>query len=205
MARRPSGVKAQAAASGGSREAILQAAARTIARRGVRGLRVEEVAAEAGVSAPLLYYHFGSRAGLVRAALEAAGEQAPSSALRGEVPPGLTGYEAIESALLAELGDEPAVRENAVVWGEVSASAVFEEELRADVARVTEAWRAEVAAGIRAGIADGSVAAGTDADDAADMLVSLVDGLCARWLAGTIDRERARRLLAAELRRRLAA
>ena len=57
----------------GRREAILDAAARLIARRGVRGLRVEEVATEAGVSPPLLYYHFESRAGLVRATLDAHG------------------------------------------------------------------------------------------------------------------------------------
>jgi AcrR family transcriptional regulator len=61
-----------------SREAILAAVARVIARRGVRGLRVEDVATEAEVSAPLLYYHFGNRAGLVKAALEHAGERAPS-------------------------------------------------------------------------------------------------------------------------------
>jgi AcrR family transcriptional regulator len=187
-----------------SRTAILEAAARTIATHGVRGLRVEEVAAEAGVSAPLLYYHFQSRSGLVKAALEAASEQAPSTALRGEVPEGVSGYEALEAALLAELGDEAHVRHNAVVWGEVSASAVFDPDLREDVARVTATWRDEVAEGIRAGIADGSIAE-LDADETAEMLITLVDGLCTRWLAGTIDRSRARELLAAELRRRLKA
>ncbi|MZE52785.1 TetR family transcriptional regulator, partial [Streptomyces sp. SID5770] len=40
---------------------ILEAAARVIARRGVRGLRVEELAAEAGVSTALIYYHFKDR------------------------------------------------------------------------------------------------------------------------------------------------
>jgi len=33
----------------------------------------------------------------------------------------------------------------------------------------------------------------------------LVDGLCTRWLSGTVERGRARELLAAELRRRLRA
>lgn len=203
MSRRPSGVATDRESAVDSRTAILGAAARTIARRGVRGLRVEEVAAEAGVSAPLLYYHFESRSGLVKAALEAASEQAPSSALRHEAPEGLSGYEALEAALLAELGDEEGVRENAVVWGEVSASAVFDEDLRGDVARVTETWREEVTAGIRAGVDDGSIRRDIEAAAVAEVLITLVDGLCARWLNGTISRTGARELLAAELNEKL--
>lgn len=49
---------------------ILEAAARLIARSGVRGLRVEQVSAEAGVSTALIYYHFKDRAGLLRRTLE---------------------------------------------------------------------------------------------------------------------------------------
>ena len=184
-----------------NREAILVAVASGIARRGVRGLRIEDVAAEAGVSAPLLYYHFESRAGLIKAALDYAGEQAPSTALLE--PSDRSGYEAVEAALLAELDDEPAVRENATVWGEVSASAVFEPELRDDIRRVTEGWRQMVATGIRAGIDDGSIRDDADPDEMAEVLISLVDGLCTRWLSGTLGRDRARELLGAALRRTL--
>ena len=185
-----------------NREAILVAVAKVIARRGVRGLRVEDVAAEAGVSAPLLYYHFTSRAGLVKAALEHASERAPSSALRGPTPG--SGFEAVSEALLNELSERPDVRDNAVVWGEVSASAVFEADLRVDVKRVNDAWRGNVAEGIRAGIADGSIRDDVDPDAAADLLISLVDGLCTRWLAGTIDRGRAVDLLREALTQNLA-
>ena len=176
------------------REAILVAAAHVIAKRGVRGLRVEEVASEAGVSPPLLYYHFASRSGLIRAALEHASEQAPSTALRRE-PIGKDGFEAVQTALLAELDDDRAVRENAVVWGEVSASAVFEPALREDVKRVSEEWCAAVTAGIRRGCGDGSINLAAEPDEAAQILITLVDGLCTRWLSGAIDRERARELL----------
>ncbi len=51
------------------REAILQASATAIAQRGVRGLRVSDVAEVAGVSPGLLYYHFKDRGGLLAAAL----------------------------------------------------------------------------------------------------------------------------------------
>jgi AcrR family transcriptional regulator len=184
-----------------NREAILVAVARVIARRGVRGLRVEDVAAEAGVSAPLLYYHFGNRAGLVKAALEHASERAPSTALREPSPE--SGFEAVSNAVLNELSDAPEVRDNAVVWGEVSASAVFERDLRDEVRGVAEGWRATVAEAIESGLADGSIRPGVDPNTAADQLISLVDGLCTRWLAGTMTVERGRALLRDALRQAL--
>ncbi|HYH61651.1 MAG TPA: TetR/AcrR family transcriptional regulator [Solirubrobacterales bacterium] len=189
------------AAPADRRGAILVAAARLIAREGVRGLRVEEVASEAGVSPPLLYYHFASRSGLIKAALEHASEHAPSAALRS-APEGEDGFTAVENALLAELGDDRAVRDNAVVWGEVSASAVFEPALRDDVRRVTEEWSATVASAIRRGMDDGSIGlTEADPEEAAEVLITLVDGLCARWLSGAMERERARELLAAAIAR----
>ena len=183
-----------------NREEIVEAAARMIARKGVRGMRVEEVAEAARVSPALLYYHFESRAGLVRAALEHASEQAPSTALRSSIG-GTSGSAALVAALLAEHGDDEAVREAAIVWGEVSASAVFDPELRGAVRTVTEEWRAEVTNAIVTGIADGSIDAALDANTAADMLTTLVDGLCARWLSGAIERDDARRLLRETLKR----
>jgi AcrR family transcriptional regulator len=183
----------------GNRGAIVRAAAKAIARNGVRGMRVEEVAADAGVSPGLLYYHFENRAGLVRAALEHASEQAPSTVLREPVEDDGDGYEKLEAALVRELDDEAGIREAAVVWGEVSASAVFDPDLRSAVRRVNDDWRRHVAEGIRAGIADRSIRASIDPDAAADMLISLVDGLCSRWLSGALDRERAIELLRAAL------
>ena len=118
MAKGSSGTAAENGGGGERREAILTAAARVIARSGVRGLRVEEVASEAGVSPPLLYYHFASRQGLIRAALERASDKAPSAALRADSG-AMSGYEAVEAALLAELDEARAVRDNAIVWGEV--------------------------------------------------------------------------------------
>ncbi len=204
MSDAPATPGVEAVVTSDRREAILVAAARVISQRGVRGLRVEEVASEAGVSPPLLYYHFASRQGLIRAALERASDKAPSAALRAESD-ATDGYRAVEAALLAELDDDRAVRDNAIVWGEVGASAVFEPELREDVRRVTEAWSATVAEGIRRGVADGSVRSDIDADQAAEMLITLVDGLCNRWLAGAMERERARELLTATLRQTLKA
>ena len=162
------------------RRLILDSAIGVIARTGVRGLRVEAVAAEAGVAVSLIYYYFGSRKGLVRATLDHANERAASAAPAG-----------VRATLLAELDE--AARETSTVWGEIQASAVFEEDLREQVREATDTWVALVAEAIAA------EAPHADARAAAERLTALVDGLSNRWLAGALDRERARELLEAAI------
>src|SRR5207302_7893203 len=50
-----------------ARRLILDTAQALIARAGPEGLRLQEIAAAAGISHPLILHHFGSREGLVRA------------------------------------------------------------------------------------------------------------------------------------------
>jgi TetR/AcrR family transcriptional regulator, repressor for neighboring sulfatase len=50
-----------------ARRLILEAAQDLLARTGPEGLRLQEIAAAAGISHPLILHHFGSREGLVRA------------------------------------------------------------------------------------------------------------------------------------------
>src|SRR5260370_36697569 len=49
-----------------ARRLILESARQLIARAGPEGLRLQEIAAAAGISHPLILHHFGSREGLVR-------------------------------------------------------------------------------------------------------------------------------------------
>jgi len=179
------------------RAAILDAAIAVIARRGVRGFRVEQVAEEAGVAVSLLYYYFASRNGLVQATLEHANERAAATLQAGG-----SGRETVELTLLAELDAE--ARETSVVWGEVLASAVFEADLRDQLRDASGTWSELVARAIAAGVADGSIPGTVDPGAAAERLTALVDGLSARWLAGVIDRERARELLAGAIAREIA-
>ncbi len=46
---------------------ILETAQALVARTGPQGLRLQDIAAAAGISHPLILHHFGSRAGLMRA------------------------------------------------------------------------------------------------------------------------------------------
>ncbi|MGH4031311.1 TetR/AcrR family transcriptional regulator [Actinomycetota bacterium Odt1-20B] len=171
---------------------ILEAAARLIARRGVRGLRVEELAAEAGVSTGLIYYHFKDRTGILRHTLEFINNRAEryTTSRDSDAEP-LPPREELEETLLLELQDTPEVRENSSAWGELRASAVFDEVLREDLARATLVWVQEVAALI------GQVQPMTPAPAlaaAGERLTALVEGLSMRWLSGGLQLEHARDL-----------
>ena len=173
---------------GDRRRAILDAAITVIARSGVRGFRVEQVAEEAQVAVSLLYYYFRNRNGLVQAALEHANERAEAVVHGGE-----SGRQAVERTLLAEL--DGSSRDTSAVWGEVLASAVFEPELRDGLRAAAEAWTGLVAAAVEAGRSDGSISADVDARASAERLIALVEGLSSRWLAEITTREQAQRLL----------
>ena len=172
---------------------ILEAAARLIARRGVRGLRVEELAAEAGVSTGLIYYHFKDRTGILRRTLEFINDRAEryTAGQASDAGP-LAPREELEEILLLELQDTPMVRENSSAWGELRASAVFDEVLRDDLARATLVWVQEVAALL------GQVRPTAPAPALAasgERLTALLEGLSMRWLSGGLQLGHARDLL----------
>lgn len=165
-----------------------------IARRGVRGLRVGELAAEAGVSAALIYYHFADRAALLRETLGFIGDRAEryttergAAECRPDDP-----RDDLVQALLLELQDTPEVRENSTAWGELRASAVFDGDLREDLARATHAWVHEIA--MLLGQADPAGTAPAHAA-AAERLTTLLEGLSVRWLSGSLPLEQAQRVL----------
>ncbi|MCM2422918.1 helix-turn-helix domain-containing protein [Streptomyces sp. RKAG293] len=183
------------------RQAILTGAARVIARQGVRGLRVADLAAEAGVSTALIYYHFKDRPGILRHALAFIGDRADrytaytaSSATGGVQAPSPPSdpRQLLEQTLLLEFQELPEVRENSTAWGELRAHAVFDPELRDDLAAAGAAWVAEVAGHLAALC---PAAAPRAVTAAAERLTALLEGLSVRWLSGLIPLEHARSLL----------
>ncbi|MFD7548856.1 TetR/AcrR family transcriptional regulator [Streptomyces sp. NPDC059578] len=182
---------------------ILEAAARVIARRGVRGLRVEELAAEAGVSTALIYYHFKDRTGVLRQTLEFISDRAEryTTDRDPDGPPPAPRQE-LEESLLLELQDSAEVRENSTAWGELRASAVFDEALRADLDRATLVWVREVAA-LLGRVRPAASAASLTA--AAERLTAALEGLSMRWLSGGIEVEHARELMRGAVDAELAA
>ncbi|WP_371530644.1 TetR/AcrR family transcriptional regulator [Streptomyces sp. NBC_01283] len=172
---------------------ILEAAARLIARRGVRGLRVEELAAEAGVSTGLIYYHFKDRTGILRHTLEFINDRAERYTTdRDPDALPLAPREELDEVLLLELQDTVVVKENSSAWGELRASAVFDEVLREDLARATLVWVQEVAA-LLGQVQPMAPAPALAA--AGERLTALLEGLSMRWLSGGLPVDRARDLM----------
>jgi TetR/AcrR family transcriptional regulator len=64
------------------RTRLLNAAVRVFDRKGYAGASVREVAELAGVTKPALYYHFGSKEGVLRAVLDQAKQQVSDVARR---------------------------------------------------------------------------------------------------------------------------
>jgi AcrR family transcriptional regulator len=181
------------------RTALLDAAVLAIARRGVRGLRVEEVAADAGVSVALLYYHFGNRSGLLETALQYVSDRAEryvAAAVRG----GTNALERLEARLLGELQDVAEVKDNSTAWGELRWAAVFEPDLQPAVAELTLNWVNEIAEEVAAVARELNLSLPTDAHAAAERLIALVEGLSGRWLTGAMPLPHARELLAEGIR-----
>lgn len=163
-----------------------------IARRGVRGLRVGELAAEAGVSTSLIYYHFTDRAGILRRTLEFISDRAERYTAEREDGPESPRDE-LKRTLLLELQETPEVRENSTAWGELRASAVFDPDLREDVAKATHSWVHEISYLLAQARPTGTA---PEHAAAAERLTALLEGLSVRWLSGSLPLEHARRLLA---------
>lgn len=176
------------------RTAILEAAARLIARRGVRGLRVEQLAAEAGVSTALVYYHFKDRAGILRRTLEFINDRAEryTGGLDEADASPSDPRKTLEQSLLLEFQDVPAVRENSTAWGELRASAIFEPELREDLTKAGLSWVQEVAFLLACALPMTPAPAVTAS---AERLTALLEGLSMRWLSGVLHLTHARELM----------
>ena len=176
------------------RTQLLQATIAVIARRGVRGMRVQEVAADAKVSVTLLYHYFGSREGLLEAALVAVSDQAGrygEQAAAGAT----TAREELAARLVGELSDTEEVRTNSAAWGELRWASVFDDRLRPAVHKLTAEWVDEIAELVeRVHTEEGT--RGGDSHAIAERLVALVEGLSGRWLTGAVPPGHLQELLA---------
>lgn len=176
------------------RDQILESAARVVAQRGIRGLRVEELAAEAGVSTALIYYHFRDRAGLLAQTLDFISNRAERYT-EPEIDAADDPLGHLQQLLLLEMQDTPVVRENSAAWGEFCATAVFQPELRDQLRAATARWTDYVAELIGSAQSKGIVPQEISTLDAAERLTALAEGLSMRWLSGSLELDRARTLL----------
>jgi AcrR family transcriptional regulator len=183
--RATDGSKRRAVDSGA---APLDAACRPRARKGLRGLRVEEVAGDVGVAASLIY-HFRDRATLRRAALEHVGRKAYTYTDTDEHA---SGRQEPTATLVAEIRHDTEIRENSGAWGELRDTAIFDQALRPTLFEYAQEWIADIATLVRRGQGEGSIPRGLDCKGIGQRLTALTEGLGTRWLSGFVATEAAR-------------
>ena len=158
------------------RETILAAATEVFAASGYRAGKVSDVAARIGVTEPVIFQNFGSKAALFAAVLDRLADEVRASL------DGLAGHHGPAASLLAHiLGPDhgpaaagPAAgRSHRSLFGDAAALIADPEagEAAARVARVVAAHLADL---VRRGQADGSVRADVDPDAAAWLLLSVL-------------------------------
>jgi AcrR family transcriptional regulator len=182
---------------------LLEATCRVVAREGAHGLRMSDVAREAGVSSALLHYYFETKSELLARAFayaEARVRERSQAMLEGIEPA------AARLARLFELTveDDPVFRENWVIWNEMWSSALFDPDLRPSMAAAYEAWVGRIGDLLRDGREDGSVPEEVDPADAAVRLAAVVDGMGSQVVLGVLGTEQAAEVVAGALALELA-
>lgn len=165
-----------------TQEKILSACAVVIARAGLPGFRMTDVAREAGVSIGLLSYHFGDRDGLLQAALDHVNAGTAARAAHSTPSGNDQARARLETLLCSDFGEDTGIRAGSIAWNELRAAAVFAPTQAAALARSTGDWQSSVAALVRAA----TELSDQEAEQSALHLTALVEGLSGRWLTGQI-------------------
>jgi AcrR family transcriptional regulator len=176
------------------RERILEAACRAIARDGSRRVRLQDIAAEAGVSKALLHYYAESREQLLADTFEFGDERARQR-VKQEIAGGGTGSERLRKLLHLYFTDETEVREDWMIWSEFSASAVFDPGLGSKMRRAFADWSAWLEQIVREGVQDGSIMSDRPPSEIVGDLTALVDGLGLQLVRGLMSADQARQTL----------
>jgi AcrR family transcriptional regulator len=177
------------------RPQILQAAARVVAARGLTGMRLADVAKEAGLSIGTVQHYFGSRQQLL---VETFAYEAERS-LERWLPAERDGVSAWDQLLhLVDIWlDPPTFRERWTRWVQFWAVYAREPKLRGAMGKVYARWREPIRQMIEAGIASGDLAPSLPVDVVVDRTVALFDGLALQVLveAPGMSLERMRELV----------
>ena len=181
---------------------ILMAACRVISRTGIRKLNLGDVAQAAGVSKALIHYYFESREDVIVQAYEFADRRAQERVRTAVIGPESAAVR-LKRLLLMYFQDDDSIKEDWIIWSELSASAVFEPKLRPAMETAFAKWTAWLEALIKEAIDDGSLSATTDVPEMALRLSALVDGLGSQVVRGLVSYARACEILTRGLEREL--
>ena len=164
------------------REHLMAAAARVLVRDGSAGMRVRDVAVEAGVSTGIVHYYFGSKDEMLVDALRwAIGKPAERfAALR------LDGdYLRVLASLLEVSLPHPGVLfDEYVLWLELWTAATHDASLRPLCEELAADYRDELVKLVEEGTSAGAFHPVAEPRVVAERISAMVDGLCFRTVVG---------------------
>jgi AcrR family transcriptional regulator len=189
----------------GARERILAAAVQRIASDGIDDVRIARIAMDAGVSPPLVHYHFDSRETLLAEALRYSYARAGDARISSGEIHAATHAERLRSMIGQCLPTTPSLAEDWVLWVELWLRAVRHPEMRPVAEELYGRMREWFAEEITAGIDAGEFAGDIDPIEVTDRTLALLDGFGIRALIGdaSVPLERARAAVEASLARDL--
>jgi AcrR family transcriptional regulator len=163
------------------RTEILEAACAAIAERGFAAVRISDIAARAGTSTGTVHYYFTTREDVLHQALRFAFEQSLERQIT-ELAKHRSPRRRLIRLIELNLPDDPVVVQEWIVWMEFWIEALHQPDLRPVNEELYGHWRRLVAGIIEHGQRDGSFDASVDAEDLANRLVALIDGLAIQVL-----------------------
>lgn len=188
-----------------ARERILAAAVRRIASDGIDEVRIARIAMDAGVSPPLVHYHFDSRETLLAEALRYSYTRAGDARISSGEIPAATQAERLALMIGQCLPTTPELAEDWVLWVELWLRAVRHPDMRPVAEELYGRLRQWFAAPIIAGIEAGEFTVEIDVMTVVDRTLALLDGFGVRALIGdtSVPLQRAREAVESSLARDL--
>lgn len=168
------------------RNQILKATSTVIAVKGIRALRISDVADETGVSPGIIHYYFDNKDALIKNAFERNFERSlerRSAILRSEAPAKDKLLDLIDAYLP---GDEETI-EAWHVWAELWVEGLHDPELQKLNEQAYGQWRQIVASILTQGQQEGSIKRDGDPTMLANLLASSLDGLALQVLVSSYE------------------
>jgi len=164
------------------REYLLAAAARVLVRDGTAGMRVRDVAVEAGVSTGVVHYYFGSKDEMLVDALRwAIGKPAERFA---EIRQDGDHLRVLACLLEVSLPHPGVLFDEYVLWLEFWTAVTHDTTLQTLCEELASEYRDEMVRLIREGTEAGAFRPVADVDIVAERISAMVDGLCFRSVVG---------------------
>jgi AcrR family transcriptional regulator len=166
-----------------ARENIRAAACRAFAARGPSATRIADIAREAGVSSAIIHYYYKSKDEVLLAALQWANEHT-SSALHELRQETSDPVELLRRTIDLAIPSEGVLRDEYVLWIETWARVRLHPRLLGECAAMSEGWVAYFQELVEDGEAAGVFKPTAPADEIAQRMVALSDGLSFRSAVG---------------------